>query len=72
MNDDRVEQPVRLPLAESADLAMKAAATGVSLPDYLGIQVLKGHYGVLHKDVVEFETRPGQGQIGTRNGGGEK
>lgn len=60
-----VEQPVLLPLAAAADLATKAAAEGVSTPEYLGIHVLRSAYGALHPDVVAFEQRPKQGQIGT-------
>lgn len=65
MTSDTVEQPIRLPLAESADLAMKAAEQGVSTPEFLGIHVLRSAYGALHPVVIEFERRPKQGQIGT-------
>ncbi|MBR7929426.1 hypothetical protein KDW86_04830 [Burkholderia ambifaria] len=65
MTSDSVEQPILLPLAESADLATKAAEHGVSTPEYLGIHVLRSAYGALHPVVIEFERRPKQGQIGT-------
>ncbi|MDS0801739.1 MULTISPECIES: hypothetical protein [Burkholderia cepacia complex] len=68
MSEDRVEQPVRLPVAEAADLAVRAAEQGVSTPDYLGYHVLKSAYGALHPAVVEFERRPKLGQTGTEQG----
>ncbi|WP_176077478.1 hypothetical protein [Burkholderia dolosa] len=68
MSEDRVEQPVRLPVAEAADLATQAAKQGVSTPDYLGYHVLKSAYGALHPAVVEFERRPKLGQTGTEQG----
>ncbi|MCW3676242.1 hypothetical protein [Burkholderia cenocepacia] len=68
MSEDRVEQPVRLPVAEAADLAVRAAERGVSTPDYLGYHVLKSAYGALHPAVVEFERRPKLGQTGTEQG----
>ncbi|NTZ82228.1 hypothetical protein FCJ61_04140 [Burkholderia metallica] len=67
MTDDSVEQPILLPLAEAADLATKAAEQGVSTPEFLGIHVLRSAYGALHPIVIEFERRPKQGQIGTRD-----
>ncbi|MDN7913706.1 hypothetical protein [Burkholderia cepacia] len=68
MSPERVEQPVLLPLAEAADLAVRAAEQGVSTPDYLGYHVLKSAYGALHPAVVEFERRPKLGQTGTEQG----
>ncbi|MBR7905949.1 hypothetical protein [Burkholderia cenocepacia] len=68
MSEDRIEQPVRLPVAEAADLAVRAAEQGVSTPDYLGYHVLKSAYGALHPAVVEFERRPKLGQTGTEQG----
>ncbi|WP_233343498.1 hypothetical protein [Burkholderia cepacia] len=68
MSEDRVDQPVRLPVAEAADLAVRAAEQGVSTPDYLGYHVLKSAYGALHPAVVEFERRPKLGQTGTEQG----
>ncbi|AOI92090.1 hypothetical protein [Burkholderia pseudomultivorans] len=65
MSEDRVEQPVLLPLAAAADLATQAAKQGVSTPDYLGYHVLKSAYGVMHPAVIEFERRPKLGQSGT-------
>ncbi|VBB13386.1 hypothetical protein [Burkholderia stabilis] len=65
MSEDRVDQPVRLPVAEAADLAVRAAEQGVSTPDYLGYHVLKSAYGALHPAVVAFERRPKLGQTGT-------
>ncbi|CAG9259569.1 MULTISPECIES: hypothetical protein [Burkholderia cepacia complex] len=68
MSEDRVDQPVRLPVAEAADLAVRAAEQGVSTPDYLGYHVLKSAYGALHPAVVAFERRPKLGQTGTEQG----
>ncbi|WP_176331019.1 hypothetical protein [Burkholderia vietnamiensis] len=65
MTGDSVEQPILLPLAESADLATKAAEQGVSTPEFLGIHVLRSAYGALHPVVIEFERRPKRGQNGT-------
>lgn len=68
MSEGQVEQPVLLPLAEAADLATRAAAQGVSTPDYLGYHVLKSAYGVMHPAVIAFERRPKAGQPGTDQG----
>ncbi|MBU9293079.1 hypothetical protein KTD18_16140 [Burkholderia multivorans] len=68
MTARRVEQAVLLPVAEAADLAMQAAAQGVAITDFLGIQVLRGAYGAMHPLVIEFETRPKVGQPGTEGG----
>lgn len=65
MSEGQVEQPVLLPLAEAADLATRAAAQGVSTPEYLGIHVLRSAYGALHPDVIAFEARPKTGHAGT-------
>ncbi|MBU9133046.1 hypothetical protein KTD17_08530 [Burkholderia multivorans] len=70
MTARRVEQAVLLPVAEAADLPMQAAAQGVAITDFLGSQVLRGAYGAMHPLVIEFETRPKEGQTGTA--GGEK
>ena len=66
MSGALVEQQIALPVIEAADLAMRAAAQGVSTPDYLGYHVLRSAYGVLHPAVVEFEKRPKLGQVGTQ------
>lgn len=71
MTARRVEQAVLLPVAEAADLAMRAAAEGVAITDFLGIQVLRGAYGAMHPLVIEFEMRPKVGQAGTEGGVGE-
>ncbi len=55
---------VELPEPEAADLAVRAAAKGVSTPELLGNYVLRGAYGALHPLVVAFDSRPKQGQIG--------
>ncbi|MDN7894519.1 hypothetical protein QZM93_38625 [Burkholderia cepacia] len=68
MSEDRVEQPVALPVVEAADLAMRAAAQGVSTPDYLGYHVLRSAYGAMHPVVIAFEQRPKVGQTGTEEG----
>jgi hypothetical protein len=64
MSEEKVEQPVRLPVAEAADLALRAAAQGVAVPDYLGMHVLRSAYGVLHPAAIELEKRPTTGQTG--------
>ncbi|MGN4188717.1 hypothetical protein [Burkholderia gladioli] len=64
MNNDKVEQPVLLPIAEAADLATRAAAQGVPVPDYLGMHVLRSAYGALHPGAVALEQRAKLGQIG--------
>ncbi|MBJ9694126.1 MULTISPECIES: hypothetical protein [Burkholderia cepacia complex] len=69
MSEGQVEQPVLLPLAEAADLATRAAAQGVSTPDYLGYHVLKSAYGVMHPAVIAFEQRPKVGQTGPEGEG---
>ncbi|MEX3555807.1 MAG: hypothetical protein VB131_04135 [Burkholderia gladioli] len=68
MSEGCVDQPVRLPVAEAADLAVRAAEQGVSTPDYLGYHVLKSAYGAMHPLVIEFETRPKLGQAGPEQG----
>ncbi|AYY96929.1 hypothetical protein EGY19_05330 [Burkholderia multivorans] len=68
MSGALVEQQIALPVIEAADLAMRAAAQGVSTPDYLGYHVLRSAYGVLHPAVIEFEKRPKLGQSGTEQG----
>ncbi|CAN0620458.1 conserved protein of unknown function [Burkholderia multivorans] len=65
MSGGGVKQPVLLPVAEAADLATRAAAEGVSTPDFLGYHVLRSAYGALHPLVAEFERRPKLGQTGT-------
>ncbi|MDN7549098.1 hypothetical protein [Burkholderia cenocepacia] len=64
MTGRRVEQAVLLPVAEAADLAMRAAAEGIPVTDFLGIQVLRGAYGAMHPLVIEFEKRPKAAQSG--------
>ncbi|KWA22045.1 hypothetical protein [Burkholderia territorii] len=71
MTARRVEQAVLLPVAEAADLAMRAAAEGVAITDFLGIQVLRGAYGAMHPLVIEFEMRPKVGRVGTDEGDAE-
>lgn len=68
MSGARVEQSVALPVIEAADLAMRAAAQHISIPDYLGYHVLRSAYGALHPAVIEFEKRPKLGQSGTEQG----
>jgi len=65
MTGRRVEQAVLLPVVEAADLAMRAAAEGIPVTDFLGIQVLRGAYGAMHPLVIEFEKRPKAAQFGT-------
>ena len=67
MTGRRVEHAVLLPVAEAADLAMRAATQGVAITDFLGIQVLRGAYGEMHPLVIEFERRPKLGQPGTNH-----
>lgn len=64
MSNDKVEQPVRLPLAEAADLATRAAAQGVPIPDFLGMHVLRSAYGATHPAAVQLEKRSNVGQVG--------
>ncbi|MCA8326105.1 hypothetical protein [Burkholderia cepacia] len=68
MSGARVEQPVALPVIEAADLAMRAAAQQISIPDYLGYHVLRSAYGAMHPVVIAFEQRPKVGQAGTEEG----
>lgn len=65
MTGRRVEQAVLLPVAEAADLAMRAAAADVAITDFLGILVLRGAYGAMHPLVIEFEKRPKAARSGT-------
>lgn len=69
MDTDKVETAVELPVAEAADLATRAAAQGVSTPEYLGIHVLRSAYGALHPIVARFEARDVLGQNGTEENG---
>lgn len=56
---------IDLPTPEAADLTTKAAATGLTTPEFLGYHVLRSAYGALHPRVVEIETRAIQGIVGT-------
>lgn len=46
-----------IPAAEFADLALRAAAAGVSRGYYFGILLLSGAYGISHPDVMAFSKR---------------
>ncbi|MBR8409805.1 hypothetical protein QZM93_38540 [Burkholderia cepacia] len=68
MSEDRVEQPVALPLAAAADLATRAAKHGVAVPDYLGMHVLRSAYGPFHPASIQLEKWAVVGQAGTEEG----
>lgn len=48
---------VEIPVAELADLSLRAAAAGVSRPRYFGILLLSGAYGISHPDVMAYAKR---------------
>ncbi|MBN3832932.1 hypothetical protein [Burkholderia sp. Ac-20344] len=64
MSNDKIEQPVRLPVAEAADLATRAAAQGLPIPDYLGMHVLRSAYGAMHPAALQLEKWAKLGQVG--------
>lgn len=72
MSEDRVEQPVALPLAAAADLATRAAKHGVAVPDYLGMHVLASAYGFMHPAAIQLEKWAVLGQTGTDEGEGAR
>lgn len=43
---------VHLPAPEAADLASRAAARGISTPEYIGYHALRSAYGVMHPRVL--------------------
>jgi hypothetical protein len=53
---------IQLPGPEAADLAVRAARAGVSMPELLTYHVLKGAYGVFHPMVIAFESRARKGR----------
>lgn len=55
-NDNQISE-VSLPIAETADLMVKAAKDGIEFAEYLGIHVLRSAYGVLHPRVVADSKR---------------
>jgi hypothetical protein len=59
---------VAIPVPEAADMTARAAALGVPVSQYIGIQALAGAYGVLHPEVVAFSKKPKAGQSGTETG----
>lgn len=62
---------IEIPTAEAADMLTKAAAAGVSLAQYAGVQALRGCYGIFHPNVMDFYSRPRQGICGPETQGGE-
>jgi hypothetical protein len=60
---------VELPVPEAADMTAKAAALGIPVAEYIGIQALAGAYGRLHPEVVAFVNQPKAGQFGTETRG---
>jgi len=48
---------IQLPAPEAADLAGRAAAEGISTPEYIGYHALRSAYGVLHPRVVAIDRR---------------
>lgn len=65
MKKDHQISDVSLPVAETADLMVKAAQDGVEFAEYLGIHVLRSAYGIFHPDVVAHRNRPNPGVCGT-------
>lgn len=63
-NDNKISE-VSLPIAETADLMVKAAQDGIEFAEYLGIHVLRSAYGVLHPRVVADANRSKAGIPGT-------
>jgi hypothetical protein len=57
MKNDKQISDVALPVAETADLMVKAAKDGIDFAEYLGIHVLRSAYGVLHPSVVADRNR---------------
>ena len=62
MNQGTTHLVVTLPAPEAADLAVMAARSGISTPDFLGYHVLRSAYGAMHPQVQAFETAA---QVGT-------
>lgn len=71
MKKPRQITDVELPVGEMAELALRAAAFGVSSAHYIGILALSTAYGVLHPDVQEFNQRPKAGISGPEIPDGE-
>lgn len=62
MTQSNTSFEIRLPGPEAADLAVRAAKEGVSMPELLTYHVLKSAYGVLHPMVIAFESRAKEGR----------
>ncbi len=60
-----VRLDIHLPAPEAADLTSKAAAKGLSTPEFLGYHALRSAYGVLHPRVAEIEAKDVLGRAGT-------
>jgi hypothetical protein len=71
VNQCKTSFEIQLPGPEAADLALQAAKEGVSTIQLIEYHVIRSAFGVLHPTVVEYETRPNQGQAGTKQGGGD-
>jgi len=65
MKKDHQISEVSLPIAETADLMVKAAQDGIEFAEYLGIHVLRSAYGVLHPTVMADSKRAKAGICGT-------
>lgn len=66
MSPSKTEVPALLPADEARDLVVRAAALGVTTPEWIGYLVLRCAYGPLHPDVLAFDARAKLGQNGTR------
>lgn len=60
---------IEVPVAEAADMAIKAARAGVSLAVFGGVLALQGAYGFMHPEVVAFRARPKPGVCGPETEG---
>lgn len=62
---------IEIPVAEAADMTIKAAHAGVSLAYFAGILALQGGYGFMHPEVVAYRNRPKAGVCGPKTGSEE-
>ena len=60
---------VALPVPEAADLAVRAAARGVALPDFVVLLALSAAYGVSHPAVAAARKTPILGICGPETPG---
>ena len=59
-NDNQISE-ISLPVAETADLMLRAAKDGIDFAEFLGIHVLRSAYGLLHPLVVADRKRDRSG-----------